>query len=114
VAEMGAVGKLIGNDVERLVHLADHRGDIAHLPRSMPWPWPVGGAAVPRNADEADLDVLGRFKRHMRQSHEGRNPAETRGNKPRDGLVEPGLWPILHPVSPKRWRGSGAIVRHLR
>ena len=39
---------------------------------------PVRGAAVPRHADEPDIDVIRLIERHMRQTHEGRDTGKSR------------------------------------
>ena len=88
VAEIGDIGKVIGNDLHRLVHAPHHRRHVAHLARRMPRAWPVSGAAIPGNADNADVEIPCLIERHMRQSHEGCDAAKARRDKPRCRLIE--------------------------
>jgi len=100
VAEIGAVGQLEGRNAERVVHVAHHRRHVADLARTMARAGPVGGAAVPGHADQADLDLveLG----DVGQAHEGRDAREAGHDVARDRLER--ARPIGHEVPPRSSR----------
>src|SRR5262245_11600724 len=91
---------------------AHHGREVAHLARAVAGARPVGRAAVPRHADDADVDV-GRVA-EQRQAHEGRHIAEARHHRAGDRLRERRLGGVVHVVhflSPRTERSRGSSGR---
>jgi hypothetical protein len=58
------------------------------LPGGMARSGAIGGAAVPGNADDADVEAIRRGEIDMRQAVEGGDAAEARGDEARQRLIE--------------------------
>ena len=86
VAQVRDIAKLIGRFQGLIVDPPHEGGLIADLPRAVAGARPVGGAAVPGHADQADIDPGRIFA--VRQAHEGRNPAVARHDKTAERLIE--------------------------
>ena len=86
VAEIAALGQLVGRHAGDVVDAAHHGRQVAHLARAVAGARSVGRAAIPRHADHADLDV-GRVA-EQRQAHEGGDVAEARHHRAGDRLRE--------------------------
>src|SRR5688572_2538450 len=71
VAEVADAAEVEGRHPARLVDLADERGLVADLARSVSRAGAVGDAAVEGDADEADLGP-GPVVAGVRRAHEGR------------------------------------------
>ncbi len=80
VAEVGAMGEAIGLQAADVVDVAHQGGLVAHLARPVARAGPVGRAAVPGHADDADLDAGRRrlIDADVRQPHEGGDARESR------------------------------------
>src|SRR6185369_12292543 len=75
-----AMGEAVRLDAGDVVDVAHQRRLIAHLARTVTRARAVRGAAVPRHADDADLD-LGRLRlvdADMREAHEGGDAGKAR------------------------------------
>ena len=103
VAQIGAARKVERGHPGRAILRPDHRRGIAQLARSMARARPIGGTAVPRSPDQTDLDIgqTRIVQRHMRQSHERRDPGESRQIKARDRPKERILL-VCHCISFRR------------
>jgi hypothetical protein len=71
-----------------LMYAPHHRGLVAHLPRRMARARAIGGAAIPRNADEPNVDIFRLVQWHMGQPHEGGDSAKARHHKTGSRLIE--------------------------
>ncbi len=89
VADVGDVGDAEGLSSGDVVHPPHQARLVADLARSMARAGPVGGAAVPGNAVERDVEPLRRG--HKGQPHEGRHAGVARHQGRIDRLVGCGL-----------------------
>ena len=86
VAAIGDPANLVGADVERVVGAPDQARHVADFTRAVAGAGAVGGAAVPRHADQRDVHV--REVGDVGQPHEGRHGAEARHVHAADRFVE--------------------------
>ena len=100
IAQVGTARQIKRRHPGRTVLRPDHGGQIAQLARPMARARPVGGAAIPRRADQPDLHLAETrmVKGHMRQPHEGRNAGESRQIKSRNRLKEPVACRLAHAI----------------
>jgi hypothetical protein len=104
VADIGDPRQLVGGDPADMVDLADEARHVADLARPMARPGAVGGAAIPRHADQRDVELseVG----DVGQPHKGRNRAVARRHQRVDRLRVLRL--ASHRLSPRRWRPPDA------
>ena len=70
------------------MHTPHEAGLAANFTWTMAGPGTVGGAAVPGDADQADVDAARLVEGHMRQPHDGGDAAEARRHEAGYGLIE--------------------------
>ena len=102
VAEIGDARQLVGRDAADMMHLAHEARHVADLARPVARAGAVGGAAVPRHADQRDVEA--RRIGHVRQAHEGRDVAEARHDGAVNRLGE-GLGNVVHDIGTRRMEG---------
>ena len=100
VAEIGDPGQVIGRGPRHRVDPPHQAGLVADRAGAVAGAGAVGGPAVPRHADQADVD--GRRVGGIGQPHECRDAGKPRQDNARNRLDRPG---VIH-VHPSRRRAS--------